>query len=57
MEDDTLELCGYYNDMDGVDEYFKQVQKHIDHSQQTELEGDYLVIPTLYYKLKRTVNQ
>jgi len=53
MKDDSLVLCGYYEDMDAVMDYFKQVKVAIDRSMQFDLEGDYLVLPVVYFNLKR----
>jgi hypothetical protein len=53
MGDDSLVLCGYYEDMEAVLRYFKEVKVAIDHSMQFNLEGDYLVLPVVYFNLKR----
>lgn len=53
MSDDSLVLCGYYEDMEAVLRYFKEVKVAIDRSMQFNLEGDYLVLPVVYFNLKR----
>tara|TARA_Y100000592_G_C5468491_1_gene318045 strand:+ start:1078 stop:1377 length:300 start_codon:yes stop_codon:yes gene_type:complete len=55
--DDTLLFCGYANNKDEIMNYFNQVQKEIDVSMNTELEGEYIVLPALHFKLSRTIQK
>ena len=55
--DDTLLFCGYANNKDEIMNYFNEVQKQIDVSMNTDLEGEYIVLPALHFKLSRTIQK
>lgn len=55
--DDTLLFCGYGKNKDEIMNYFNQVQKEIDVSMNTDLEGEYIVLPALHFKLSRTIEK
>lgn len=55
--DDSLLFCGYAENKDQVYEYFGQVQKEIDVAINTDLEGDYIVLPALHFKMERTLQK
>lgn len=51
--DETMLFCGYANDKEQVMSYLSQVQNEIDQEFNNELEGDYIVLPALHFKLTR----
>ena len=56
--DDTLLFCGYANNKSELMNYFNEVQQEIDVAFNQELEGEYIVLPALHFKLSRKqVNQ
>jgi hypothetical protein len=54
MEDERLELCGFYNTKEEAIQYLEYVQNEIARNMQHQYEGEYVVIPMLHYDLKRT---
>lgn len=55
--DDSLLFCGYANNKDELINYFNEVQKEIDVAMNTDLEGEYIVLPALHYKLSKTLQK
>jgi hypothetical protein len=55
--DDSLLFCGYANNKDELMNYFNQVQKEIDVAMNTDLEGEYIVLPALHFKMTKTVEK
>lgn len=53
MIDDEPILCGYFDNNEDVQEYLKEISKMINTDMQTNLIGEYVVIPMLYFELKR----
>ena len=53
MEDERMELCGFYNSREDAIEYLTYVQQEIDKSFQFALEGQYVFLPALYFDIKR----
>ncbi len=54
MIDDEPVLCGYFDNQDQVTEYLEEISKLINDRMQVNLIGEYVVIPMLYFELKRT---
>lgn len=48
-----MELCGYFTNMEEVMNYFVQAQINIDRKYQYHFEGQYIVVPAIYFNLKR----
>lgn len=53
VHNDKLELCGYFNNTEGITEYLTKVKEMIDTDFQHQLQGEYLAIPSLYFNIKR----
>ena len=49
--DDTMELCGFFDSKEDAVEYLSEVKKVIDTQMQNNLAGEYIMLPSLYYKL------
>ena len=52
--DDKLEFVGYFDSNEMIAEYLSKIQEMIDKQFRTNLQGQYLAIPTLFYELKQT---
>jgi len=57
LEEDTPVAVGFLNSELEVEEYFKQIQQRIDLTMQTELEGEYFVVPAMYINVSRNVSK
>jgi hypothetical protein len=55
--EDTMLFCGYADSQEEALSYMEQVQKQIDYNLQDELQGEYIVIPALYFNLKKSVDR
>lgn len=51
--EDNLELCGFFNTPEEVQEYLVKIREMIDKQFQHQLQGEYIAIPSLYYNLTR----
>ena len=51
---DQLEFVGYFDSPEMIADYMRQIQDMIDKEMRTNLQGEYLAIPTLFYELKQT---
>ncbi len=51
---DQLEFVGYFDSQEMIVEYMTQIQQMIDKQMRTNLQGQYLAIPSLFYELKQT---
>ena len=51
--EDKLELCGFFNTPEEVQEYLLKIREMIDDQFQHQLQGEYVAIPSLYYNLVR----
>jgi hypothetical protein len=49
--DDRLELCGYFSSKETATQYLTEIKKMIDNEFQSQLAGEYIAIPILYYTL------
>ena len=47
--DDKLEFVGYFDSNEMIAEYLSKIQEMIDKQFRTNLQGQYLAIPTLFY--------
>lgn len=52
--DDKLEFVGYFDSQEMVSEYLIKIQEMIDKQFRTNLQGQYLAFPTLFFELKTT---
>jgi len=52
IEGDNVLICGFFDSKEMAIQYLTEVKKMIDFSMQTELAGEYIVIPALYYNLE-----
>jgi len=52
--DETLLFCGYADGKDEVMKYFHSLKKQVDSTMNFDLEGDYIVLPALHFKVKRS---
>tara|TARA_R100001086_G_C11636438_1_gene203232 strand:- start:24 stop:278 length:255 start_codon:yes stop_codon:yes gene_type:complete len=52
--DDKLEFVGYFDGQEMIAEYLSQIQDMIDKQFRTNLKGQYLALPALFYELKQT---
>jgi len=50
--DDELVLCGYYDNKDDAVAYLKEISNLINQKMQTNLCGEYVILPMLYFELK-----
>jgi len=55
--EDTMLFCGYADSQEEALSYMEQVQKEIDYNLQEDLQGEYIVIPALYFNLKKSVDR
>ena len=55
--EDTMLFCGYADSQEEALSYMEQVQKQIDYNLQEDLQGEYIVIPALYFNLKKSVDR
>ena len=55
--EDTMLFCGYADSQEEALSYMEQVQKQIDFNLQDDLQGEYIVIPALYFNLKKTIKK
>ena len=55
--EDTMLFCGYAESQEEALAYMEQVQKEIDYNLQDDLQGEYIVIPALYFNLKKSVDR
>ena len=51
---DQLEFVGYFDSQEMLADYFTQIGKMIETEGRTNLRGEYLALPTLYFELKPT---
>jgi hypothetical protein len=49
--DDVLECCGFFNSKEDALAYLVEVKKLIDNTLQNALAGEYIIVPTLYFKI------
>ena len=54
---DQMEFVGYFDSPEMIADYMRQIQDMIDKQFRTNLQGEYLAIPTLFYELKQTENK
>lgn len=54
IEDEPV-LCGYFDNQEGVNAYLEEISTMINQGCQTNLIGEYVVIPMLYYELNTIV--
>lgn len=54
-QEEGLLFCSFANTQEEAVEYLESVQKSIDYECNHTFEGEYLVIPALYFNLKRNV--
>lgn len=52
--DETLLFCGYADGKEEVMSYFNKLKKEVDLTMNYELEGDYIVLPAIHFKVKRS---
>jgi hypothetical protein len=57
VEDDTLVLCGYYDNKEDAIAYMQYVMGEITNKMQRQYAGEYLVLPVLYYNLQPTTGK
>jgi hypothetical protein len=50
--DDEMVLCGYYDNKDDAVAYLKEIGRLINEQMQTNLSGEYVILPMLYFELK-----
>lgn len=55
MEDERLELCGFFNSKEDAMEYLAYVKNEVMNAMQDSLQGEYICIPTLYFNIKKDV--
>ena len=52
--EETLLFCGYADGKDEVMRYFQSLKKQVDVTMNYDLEGDYIVLPAIHFKVKRS---
>tara|TARA_Y100000385_G_C13029152_1_gene609913 strand:+ start:173 stop:376 length:204 start_codon:yes stop_codon:yes gene_type:complete len=57
MIDDEPVLCGYFDNQEGAIQYLEEISTMINQGCQTNLIGEYVVIPMLYYELNTNPSQ
>tara|TARA_Y100000389_G_scaffold154491_1_gene155013 strand:+ start:348 stop:551 length:204 start_codon:yes stop_codon:yes gene_type:complete len=57
MIDDEPVLCGYFDNQEGATQYLEEISTMINQGCQTNLIGEYVVIPMLYYELNTNPSQ
>jgi hypothetical protein len=55
MEDDRLELCGFFNSKEEALEYLAYVKGEVMNAMQDSLQGEYICIPALYFHIQKDV--
>jgi catabolite regulation protein CreA len=55
MEDERLELCGFFDTKEDALAYLTHVKTEIQTKMQHALSGEYICIPTLYFNINRDV--
>ena len=50
--DDEMVLCGYYASLDDAKAYLMEISSLINDKMQTNLQGEYVILPLLYFELK-----
>lgn len=54
---DKLEFVGHFDNPQIIVEYFVKIQEMIDNNMKTNLQGQYMAIPTLFYEIKKSENK
>jgi len=48
-----LDFCGFFDSQEEIVLYLEEIQKMIEQKFQHQLEGEYVVLPSFYYNIKR----
>lgn len=57
VPEETLLFCGYADNQEEAIAYMEQVQKQIDYGMESELQGQYIVLPALYFNLTKKIKK
>jgi len=52
-EDEAMLFCSFANNEQEVINYMETIQKEVDFKMQTQYEGEYLVLPSIYFNIKK----
>jgi hypothetical protein len=55
QSEETILFCGYAGNQEEAIQYMEDVQKEIDFNMRSELQGEYIVVPALYFNLKKRI--
>lgn len=55
IEGDNILYCGIFNTQEEAQEYLTEVKKLIDNAFNTQLVGEYIIIPMLYFNIVQTI--
>ena len=55
VDGDNILFCGIFNTQEEAQEYLTEVKKLIDHTFQTKLVGEYIIMPMLYFNIVQTI--
>jgi len=53
--EDNILFCGCFNSQAEATEYLTEVKKLIDDTFQTQLVGEYIIMPMLYFNIVQTI--
>lgn len=52
-DDDAMLFCGFANNESEVIKYMEDVQNQVHYKMQDQLAGEYLVLPSIYFNIKK----